>query len=81
MIATGKNRRHLRAMADDIRRTLRERDHHVPREEGENDGGRWLLLDVGDAIVHLFDDETRAYYDIDGLWADAPLLEFTAKSL
>jgi len=34
--------------------------------------GRWVLFDVGDVVVHLFDSETRAFYDLDHLWADAP---------
>lgn len=74
IIASGKNRRHLRSMADEIRRVLREHGRDVPREEGGDDGGRWLLLDLGDAIVHLFDAESREFYDLDGLWADAPVV-------
>lgn len=66
-------------MADEIRRISREEGREVPREEGNNDGGRWLLLDLGDAIVHLFDAETRAFYDLDGLWADAPTVALAAS--
>ncbi|MFG0315758.1 MAG: ribosome silencing factor [Planctomycetota bacterium JB042] len=79
ILATGRNRRHLRSMADEIRRLQRDRlGKEVPREEGSNDGGRWLLLDLGDVIVHLFDAETRSFYDIDGLWADAPRVAISA---
>lgn len=75
VIATGRNPRHLRALADHLRRLTRdELGLAVPREEGTAGGGRWLLLDLGDVIVHLFDAETRAYYDLEGLWADAPRL-------
>ncbi len=45
------------------------------RREGE-DHGRWVLLDYGDLVVHVFDHETRTYYDLERLWADAPRLEF-----
>ena len=76
IIASGKNRRHLRSMADELRRVLREHGREVPREEGGDDGGRWLLLDFGDAIVHLFDHEAREFYDLDGLWADASVVTF-----
>ena len=79
ILVTGRNRRHLRAMADEIRKHVREElGKDVPREEGSNDGGRWLLLDLGDAIVHLFDGDTRAFYDVDGLWADAPRVAISA---
>ena len=79
ILVTGRNRRHLRAMADDIRVLMRdELGRDVPREEGSNDTGRWLLLDLGDAIVHLFDAETRSFYDVDGLWADAPRVAVSA---
>ncbi|MFH0947041.1 MAG: ribosome silencing factor, partial [Planctomycetota bacterium] len=80
ILVTGKNRRHLRSMADEVRRLLREMGREVPREEGGDDGGRWLLLDFGDAIVHLFDKECRAFYDLDGLWADAPLEKLDGSS-
>lgn len=78
VIATGRNRRHLRSMADSIRQLLREKGREVPKEEGGEDGGRWLLLDFGDAIVHLFDRENREYYDLDGLWADVPRVQRAA---
>ena len=44
------------------------------RREGE-DRGRWVLLDYGDFVVHVFDQETRAYYELERLWADAPRLK------
>ena len=80
IIVTGKNRRHLRSMADEVRRLLRDMGREVPKEEGGDDGGRWLLLDYGDAIVHLFDKESRAFYDLDGLWADAPQVKLDGPS-
>lgn len=76
VIATGKNRRHLRSMGDGIRELCRELKRQPPKEEGGTDGGKWLLLDLGDLIVHLFDGETRRHYDIDALWADAPVVTF-----
>jgi ribosome-associated protein len=73
VVATGRNKRHLKSMSDGVRELARGGKRRTPaREEGGVEGGRWLLLDLGDVIVHLFDAETRGYYDIDGLWADAP---------
>lgn len=75
VLATGRNKRHLKSLADEIR-VLARAGRRRAREEGTGDtGGRWVLIDLGDVIVHLFDSETRDYYDIDGLWADAPRID------
>jgi ribosome-associated protein len=39
------------------------------------DSARWVLLDFGDVVVHVFDEPMRGFYDLDGLWGDAPRLE------
>ncbi len=49
------------------------------RREGMEDG-KWVLLDFGDFVIHLFDAETRAYYDLERLWADADRLGPVASS-
>ncbi len=49
-------------------------ERRVLRREGE-DFGKWVLLDYGDIVVHGFDRETRDYYELERLWADAPLTE------
>lgn len=71
LICTGKSERQVRAIADGIQERLkagRVRPTHI---EGLKPG-RWILLDYGDFVVHVFDRETRAYYGLDKLWADAP---------
>ena len=75
MIGTGTSNRHVRSLADDVEERLREFDERPLRKEGV-DYGRWVLLDYGDLIVHLFDAETREFYDLERLWADAPHVEF-----
>jgi len=72
VIATGKSRRQLHAIAEDIDHALEDDlgDRRLGREGFEE--SRWILLDYGNVVVHLFDEETRAYYDLEGLWADAP---------
>ena len=45
------------------------------RREGR-EYSRWVLLDYGDMVVHVFDQETRDYYQLERLWADAPVIEF-----
>lgn len=75
LIATGTSNRHVKTLTEEVERALRISFSRKPlRREGE-DRARWVLLDFGDFVVHLFDQETRAYYELERLWADAPRLE------
>lgn len=78
VIVTGRNRRQLRSMSDELRKLGREAGLSVPAEEAGGESGRWVLIDFGDVVVHLFDAASRSYYDLDALWADAPTLPFAA---
>lgn len=72
VLATGSQARQVRAMADGIVQFMK-RDHG--RRPGGVEGtasGRWVLVDLGDLVVHAFEGPMRGYYDLDGLWADAP---------
>ena len=80
MIVTGRNRRHLRSMADELRKLSRDVGLRVPPEEGGGESGRWILLDFGDVVTHLFDQDARSFYDLDALWADAPSIAWPAES-
>lgn len=76
VIATGTSRRQLHAMSEDIDRTLRDElhDRRMGREGYEE--SRWILLDYGSVVVHLFDQEARDYYSLESLWAEAPRIEW-----
>ena len=71
VIATGSSRRQLHAMADEIEAMLKK--EHRDRKRGAEgyEEGRWIVLDYGDVMVHLFDAEAREYWDIERLWGDA----------
>lgn len=76
VIASGSSRRQLHAMADEIERVL-EREMHCDRLGIEGyQGSSWILLDFGQVVVHLFDDETRDYYRLEELWCDAQRVPF-----
>jgi ribosome-associated protein len=68
VIATGASRRQLHAICEEIDQALEVgmRDHRLGREGFE--ASRWILLDYGNIVVHLFDEETRQYYDLENLW-------------
>ena len=70
VLATGSSRRQLHAISEQIDDRL-EKDLGDRRMGIEGyDESRWIVLDYGSVIVHLFDDETREYYDLESLWAD-----------
>ena len=75
VIASGTSRRQLHAISEEIDHKL-EDDLHDRREgiEGYRES-RWILLDYGTIVVHLFDEETREYYALEQLWSDAKPLE------
>lgn len=76
VIASGTSNRHVKTLVEEVEHQLKTSLARRPlRREGE-DHNRWVLLDYGDMVVHVFDDETRRYYDLERLWADAPRLEF-----
>jgi ribosome-associated protein len=70
VIATCSNPRQLRAIADDLVHDLKQEGIRCLSREGRADTP-WLLLDFGEAVVHLFEPASRAFYDLEGLWADA----------
>lgn len=74
VLATGRSDRQVRAIADAILEAVESRGERALGVEGKQEG-RWVLLDLGDVIAHVFQPEVRAYYDLDRLWSDAPLLE------
>jgi ribosome-associated protein len=71
VLATGTSRRQLHAMSEEIDHTL-EDDLNDQRLGIEGyDQSRWILLDYGSIVIHLFDEETRQYYALEELWSDA----------
>jgi ribosome-associated protein len=76
LITSGSNTRQVRTMVEEIEEQVKVVGGPGPlRIEGFDDAS-WVLMDYGDFIVHVFGAETRAFYDLDGLWADAARWEW-----
>ena len=71
VVATGTSRRQMHAMADEIEKVVKHDLRDRTRGAEGYEEGRWIVLDYGDVMVHLFDAEARDYWDIEQLWSDA----------
>jgi ribosome-associated protein len=73
LITSGSSDRQVQAIADSIYRSCKEAGLGTAKIEGY-DEGRWVLIDFGSVIVHVFQDAIREFYDLESLWTDAPRL-------
>ena len=73
IISTGANKRQMQAIADEIVDQLKRRGSRAARVEGYQ-GAEWILVDYGDFIVHVFDEKSRRFYDLEYLWREAKRL-------
>lgn len=75
VISHGTNQRHVQAIADEIVQKLRKNTKYKPiRVEGYS-SAEWILLDYGDFVVHVFNEKSRRFYDLERLWRDARAVE------
>jgi len=79
LICSGGSNRQVQAIADAIDEQLRERGVASLGVEGYEEA-RWILMDYGDVIVHVFSQDTREFYDLERLWANAPKVDLTDES-
>ena len=78
VITSGSNVRLVRTIAEEVERQVKLSGGPSPiRSEGLDDA-RWVLLDYGDFVVHVFLDEVRSYYDLERLWSDAAPIDWEA---
>jgi ribosome-associated protein len=73
LLATGRNERNVMSIAGEIEDKLIEAGAKPLRREGRSEG-RWVLLDFGDLVVHVFHEEDRMYYSLERLWKDCPVI-------
>ena len=76
LLVTGRNERNVQAIAAEIEDKLFEIGAKPLRREGRAEG-RWILLDFGDLVVHVFHEEDRMYYSLERLWKDCPAIPIT----
>jgi ribosome-associated protein len=73
VMCSARNERMVAAIADAVDDALREEGAPRLRQEGRSEG-RWILLDFGDIVVHVFHEEERIYYQLERLWRDCPVV-------
>jgi ribosome-associated protein len=73
LLATGRSERNVVAIAGEIEDKMLEAGVKTLRREGRAEG-RWVLLDFGDVVAHVFHDEDRQYYALERLWSDCPTI-------
>jgi len=73
LLVSGRNERQVNAIADAVEERLLEQGAKRLRREGAREG-RWILLDFGDLVVHVFHEEERLYYALERLWRDCPVI-------
>jgi len=78
-IVTGRSERNVIAIAGEIEDKLIEAGHKPLRREGRA-AGRWVLVDFGDLVVHVFHEEEREFYSLERLWKDCPVIPLELAS-
>lgn len=74
VIASGSNRNQVQAMADNVEEILGKAGYEPKQIEGYQ-SANWILMDYGDLVLHLFDEENRLFYDLERIWRDGKVIE------
>ncbi|MGH9058378.1 MAG: ribosome silencing factor [Acidimicrobiales bacterium] len=76
VITSGSNPRQVRTIAEEVEEQIKRAGGPAPRRIEGLDDARWVLMDFGDFVVHVFLSEARAFYELERLWADAEVWEW-----
>ncbi len=79
IVTTGSSSRQMKAMAEEVHKTLKHEGSKRIGFEGE-DSSQWVLQDYGDIVIHLFTPDARKLYDLEHLWAEAPRVDWKAMA-
>jgi len=75
LLVSGRSDRQVQAIAENIRTEFKHNHDIQPLAVEGMDQGRWILLDYGEVMVHVFQQPVREFYDLEGLWSEAPEVE------
>lgn len=79
VVASAANDRQVRAVVDEVERKVAEAGLAKPLRVEGRDERKWVLLDYGDVVVHVFLREVREYYELERLWSDVPRIEWAPQ--
>ena len=74
LICTANSTTHIKTLSDEVSKALEEQGERTLRTEGYRNGG-WVLVDFGCLVVHIFTEDVRKFYNLERLWADAPVVD------
>ena len=77
LLLSGKSDRQVQAIAQGIEEALKQNGIRPLGQEGTVEG-KWILMDYGDVVVHIFLESVRQFYDLEGLWGDTPRIDLQA---
>jgi ribosome-associated protein len=80
LLCSGANDRQVRAIIDEVELKLKQAGATLVRREGEHEG-RWVLLDYNDVVVHVQSKDERAFYALERIWKDCPVIPLPAAAL
>jgi ribosome-associated protein len=78
VIASGQNTRQTSAIYDEVRERLKKEDRAIPASADGTREGNWIVADYIDVVLHVFTPDARAYYKLEELWGDVPLVDVSA---
>lgn len=76
IICTGTSNTHIKSLCDEAEKALEEAGEELSHIEGHR-SGTWVLMDFGTLVIHVFTEETRKFYDLERLWADAETVDIS----
>ena len=79
VVCTGTSDRQMRAISERARLELKKQEIRPFSTEGEQ-GGQWILADFGDVVLHVFNEESRLHYDLEGFWKSAPRVRLASPA-
>ena len=76
VIASASNERQVKAICDEVEHQVHDGGGPKPKRIEGLDARQWVLMDYGDVVVHVFQQDAREFYDLERLWADVPRLDW-----